>query len=104
MPDGNKLTSTHTCNLGIPWLPVKVTEAHIIPGLSHSSLIAASKFYDNGYTLVYNADSCTVTNKHDQVALIGQCDRATGLWHLPVNPPSPLFNQRPRQHLPYTRQ
>ena len=79
MPDGNKLTSTHTCNLDIPWLPANVTEAHIIPGLSHSSLIAASKFCDNGYTLTYNADSCTVTDKHDQVALIGQRDRATGL-------------------------
>ena len=39
LPDGATIFSTHTCNLDMPWLPDSVTEAHIIPGLSHSSLI-----------------------------------------------------------------
>ena len=36
MPDGSKIQSTHTCNLDIPWLPHAMTEAHIVPGLSHA--------------------------------------------------------------------
>jgi hypothetical protein len=94
MPNGNILTSTHTCNLDIPWLPAHVTEAHIIPGLSHSSLIAARKFCDKGYKIVYTAETCTVSDPNDRVILTGKRDDTTGLWHLPVNP---------QQHPPDTR-
>ena len=44
LPDGATLQSTHTCNLDIPWLPATVTAAHIVPGLSHSSLIEHEDF------------------------------------------------------------
>ena len=40
LPDGDCLTSTHTCTLDIPWLPRKAKEAHIVPGLAHASLIS----------------------------------------------------------------
>ena len=40
LPNGKRIKSTHTCNLDIPWLPAHMTEAHIVPGLSHSSLIS----------------------------------------------------------------
>ena len=61
LPDGATLQSTHTCNLDIPWLPATVTAAHIVPGLSHSSLIATRRFCDAGYTVSYDADKCTVS-------------------------------------------
>ena len=31
LPDGDCLTSTHTCTLDIPWLPNEAKEAHIVP-------------------------------------------------------------------------
>ena len=31
LPDGSIIWSTHMCNLDIPWLPHKMTEAHISP-------------------------------------------------------------------------
>ena len=37
LPIGGKIQSTHTCNRNIPWLPHHVTEAHIFPGLAHTS-------------------------------------------------------------------
>ena len=40
LPNGKHIVSTHTCNLDLPWLPHSITEAHIVPGLSHSSLIS----------------------------------------------------------------
>ena len=39
LPDGQKITSTHTCNLDIPWLPHIITEAHIVPGLLQYTVI-----------------------------------------------------------------
>ena len=36
--NGKMIHYTHTCNLDIPWLPNTVTEAHIVPDLSHSSM------------------------------------------------------------------
>ena len=38
------MTSTHTCNLDIPWLPNHMDEAHIVPGLAHTPLISTRKF------------------------------------------------------------
>eukprot|EP00804_Cyclotella_cryptica_P027234 CCRYP_014359-RA/>CCRYP_014359-RA protein AED:0.63 eAED:0.63 QI:0/-1/0/1/-1/1/1/0/101 len=35
LPNGKHIFSTHTCNLDIPWLMQTITEAHIVPGLSH---------------------------------------------------------------------
>ena len=40
---GSTIQSTHTCNINITWLPYRVTEAHIVPGLSHASLISTRK-------------------------------------------------------------
>ena len=37
LPDGDCLTSTQTCTLDTPWLPNEEKEAHIVPGLAHSS-------------------------------------------------------------------
>eukprot|EP00804_Cyclotella_cryptica_P025623 CCRYP_002827-RA/>CCRYP_002827-RA protein AED:0.60 eAED:0.68 QI:0/0/0/1/0/0/2/0/144 len=49
LPDISFIKSTHTCNLNIPWLPKSMTEAHIVPGLAHSSLVATKKFCDAGH-------------------------------------------------------
>ena len=88
LPDGATLQSTHTCNLDIPWLPATVTAAHIVPGLSHSSLIATRRFCDAGYTVAYDANKCTVA-KGGITVLVGHRDPTTQLWHLPINPQTP---------------
>ena len=36
LPDGDCLTSAHTCTLDIPWIPNEAKEAHIAPGLAHT--------------------------------------------------------------------
>jgi hypothetical protein len=43
LPHGKDILSTHTCNLNIPWRPPHMTEAHIVPGMAHSSLIFRSR-------------------------------------------------------------
>ena len=43
IPNDKSVTSMHTCNLDIPCLTNHVTEAHIVPGLSHLSLISTRK-------------------------------------------------------------
>ena len=54
LPDGKIIKSTHTCNLNIPWLPADMTEAHIVPGMTHSSLISIKKFCDGECMVMYN--------------------------------------------------
>ena len=60
LPDGSIIYSTHTCNLDIPWLPEEMTEAHIVPGLQHSSLISTKKFCDAGCKVVFDEQECRV--------------------------------------------
>ena len=43
MTNGSISKSTHTCYLRIPVLPKELREAHIVPGLSHASLISIKK-------------------------------------------------------------
>ena len=60
MPDGSKIQSTHTCNLNIPWLPHAITETHIVPGLSHASLISTRKFCDAGCRVIFDQEECRI--------------------------------------------
>ena len=43
MPNGTTEKSTHTCQLRIPDVPREAKEAHVVPGLSHLSLISIKK-------------------------------------------------------------
>jgi hypothetical protein len=92
LPDGGTLLSTHTCNLNIPWLPPDVTQAHIIPGLSHSSLISTKKFCDAGYSVGFNRHLCAVFDAANRCVLHGPRDLRTQLWNLPTNPTQPPQN------------
>ncbi|KAL7518802.1 hypothetical protein ACHAWX_003603 [Stephanocyclus meneghinianus] len=87
LPDGSVIKSTHTCNLDIPWLPNSVTEAHIVPGLTHSSLVATKKFCDAGYKIIFDPNGCKIIYKGN-VVLTGTRDPSSGLWRVPINPTS----------------
>ena len=52
--DGQTIMSTHTCNLDIPWLLAFIPEAHIVPGIAHSSLISINMFCSGGSKVIYN--------------------------------------------------
>ena len=86
-PDGSIIWSTHTCNLAIPWLPHKMTEARIVPGLAHSSLISTKKFCKAGCKVVFDETACRVYYKGELV-LSGGRDKKTEMWQLPINPVS----------------
>ena len=60
LPDGDCLTSTHTCTLDIPWLPNEAKEAHIVHGLAHASLISIKILCDAGCKVAYDNDECRV--------------------------------------------
>jgi hypothetical protein len=97
LPDGATLRSTHTCNVDIPWLCQEATKAHIVPGLTHASLLATAKFCDAGYTVSFDATQCRI---YDGTTLVlkGERDSASQLRRLPLHPPAmPL---QPLPHLP----
>ena len=94
LPNGKRIRSTHTCNLDIPWLPAHMTEAHIVPGLSHSSLVSTRKFCDAGCKVVFDQHECRVY-KDGALVHVGDRDPGTNLWRLPINP-----RERPKQVLP----
>ena len=83
LPDGSTLQSTHTCNLDIPGLRPAATTAHIVPGLTHSSLLSTSVFCDAGYTIVYDTTGCHLYDGQQHL-LTGTRDPNTRLWHFPI--------------------
>ena len=58
LPDGDYLASTHTCMMDIPWLPNEAKEAHIVPGLAHTSLISIKILCDAGCKVTYDDNEC----------------------------------------------
>ena len=83
LPDGDCLTSTHTCTLDIPWLPNEANEAHTVPGLAHASLISIKILCDAGCKVTYDDDECRVYyNK--KIVWLGKREPQTGLWILPL--------------------
>ena len=53
-PDGERVKSTHTCKLDLPWLPRKAGEAHIVSGLAHTSLVSIKVVCDAGCKVIYD--------------------------------------------------
>ena len=85
-----------------------MTEAHIAPGLSHSSLISTKVLCDAGCKVFFDGFECKVHYKVELVLTDGR-DKKTGMWKLPVNPVSrnnallsldlPLQGPRRQQHI-----
>ena len=87
LPNGVTLQSTgDRCQLKLPQLPSAAREAHLLPGLSHSSLLSIGKMCDAGCTALFNKD--TVTIHHNGIQILGGTrDTRTGLWRLPLHQP-----------------
>lgn len=86
LPNGSIIRSTNDeCNLDIPQLPTTATNAHVIPELSHSSLVSIGQLCDAGCTATFNAKTVHI-KKDDNNILTGQRDTRTGLWRLPLRP------------------
>ena len=60
LPDGDCLTSTHNCTLGIPWITNDAKESLIVPVLAHTSLISIKILCDAGCKVTYNDDKLRV--------------------------------------------
>ena len=94
LPDGATLRSTHTCELDIPTLRSSARQAHIVPGLAHTSLLSTAKFCDAGYTVTFDATSCQVRDG-PTVVLQGQRDPSTTLWSLPLSTTTHFVSPKP---------
>jgi hypothetical protein len=84
LPNGKYILSTHTCNLDIPWLPQTITEAHMVPGLLHSSLLSTRKFCNAGCKVSFDIHECRIYQ--DRLVILGTRDESTGLWKVPIHP------------------
>ena len=50
----------HTCDLYIEDIPEQAKPVHIVPGLSHASLISISVLYDTVFKVHYDENLCSV--------------------------------------------
>ncbi|KAI2506705.1 Reverse transcriptase (RNA-dependent DNA polymerase) [Fragilaria crotonensis] len=78
--------STHEAELDLPALPLAARHVHIVPALSHVSLLSMGQLCDSGCRVTFDAVSVTV-HHHERLLLTGERTPATGLWHLSLVPP-----------------
>ena len=82
LPDGNKVKSSHVCDIEIPGLPTVLT-GHIVPSLTVASLIGIRPLCKAGCKVLFDDKKCDVIyNGH--VILRGHKDPSTDLWTLPI--------------------
>ena len=60
LPDGQFLESTHTCEFNAPWLPASAHQAHIVPGLAHTSLVSIKLLCEAECKVSYDLDEVKV--------------------------------------------
>jgi hypothetical protein len=82
LPNGNKVMSTHICDINIPGLPT-VLMGHIVPSLGITSLMGICPICKAGCTVVFNNDKCDVMF-NGKVILRGYKGPTTNLWMLPI--------------------
>jgi hypothetical protein len=90
LPNGDTLQSNDTgCELDIPQLPQEARQAHLLPGLTHSSLVSIGKLCDEGCEATFDKNK-VVVSKDKTTVLTGTRDTRTGLWRFPMRtPPTP---------------
>ena len=84
LPDGARVSSTHTCTLSIPDLPDKARIAHIIPGLAAHYLLSIIQLYNAGCEVSITKIACTGRYR-GRLILQGQKCSRTGLWMVPLD-------------------
>ena len=84
MPNGAYEKSTHTCVLRIPGLPEKLREGHVVPGLSHSSLLSIKKLTRGGCIVIFRDEICEIFY-NNKLVLTGRSVGPGGLWVVPIN-------------------
>ena len=70
MPNGTTERSTHTCYLRIAGLPKELRKGHIVPGLSHSSLVSIRKLCQGGCKVVFQKRECEIWYKGKKYLLV----------------------------------
>ena len=60
LPDGDKISSTHTCKIDVPSLPKGARNAHIVPGLAHCSLVSIRVLCEEECKVEYEGNFCKV--------------------------------------------
>jgi hypothetical protein len=81
MPNGNTIQSSHTCNLLLTELAPQAQQAHILPGLVHTSLTSVGQLSDNGYSVTFTQDQVTVSNKKI-IVMYGSRYSKSRLWQV----------------------
>ena len=83
IPDGNKITSTHKCDINWPNMPKNAISGHIVPKLAQQSLLSVVKLCNAGCSVIFEHDCCIVMY-NGKIVLYGTKCPKTGLWLVPL--------------------
>ena len=94
LPNVQQLTSTNfDCELNLPQVPTQGRQAHLLPGLTHRSLLSISQLFDAGCQETFDQKSVIITN-HGYTILTGHRDFSTGLRRIPLSMTEPSPQQQ----------
>jgi len=91
-PDGAIMVSTHVAELDLPNLPDAARHVHLVPALAGASLISIGQLCDSGCSVTLDATSIHIAYDN-KVVLAGTRTPTTRLWHLDLNPSSPVSHE-----------
>ena len=77
------MKSSNPCLLDFPALPDEAFEGHIVPIITHISLVSIGKLCDAGYTSVLKSQEFTI-KLNDKIVIQRPRDRRNGLWKIPL--------------------
>jgi hypothetical protein len=84
LPDGQKIKSTHVCDITIPGILTIIT-GHIMPDMTTASLFGIRVLCKAGCKVLFDNNKCYVIYD-GKVILTGYKDLASDLWMLPILP------------------
>ena len=82
LPNSTILSSTHSGSLGLPHLSTKANTAHVLPAISHHSLISLGQLADDGCLILLNKHALYVFKNFEKI-LQGFRNHNDGLWDIP---------------------
>ncbi len=83
IPNGEMVSTTHTCELDLPKLPPAARQGHILPGIASHSLHSEVRLCNAGCKVSFTMIECIVEYR-ERIVLKGRKCTRTGLWTVPL--------------------
>ena len=95
LPNGDRMTSSHTRTLNIPTLPPEACTQHLFPQMTTTGLLSIGQLCDHGCTATLSRHRIVIRNKSGAIIIVGHRRGPNSMWLVDLDDNTPTTSLLP---------